>query len=89
MAADHHSCQVHCITMVARTGLYEMVCSKFIITVSFVFCRYFFPTFENDSLLCALTDTEGSTSCDEVTSCAVTEVTAEDLPDVVSSFALK
>lgn len=54
-----------------------------------MFCRYFFPTFENDSLLCALTDTDGTRSCDDTADCTVTEVIAEDLPDVVSSLALK
>ena len=54
-----------------------------------MFCRYFFPTFENDSLLCALTDTDSTIACDGMTSCTVTEVIAEDLPDVVSSLALK
>ena len=53
------------------------------------FCRYFFPTFENDSLLCALTDADGSKPHEEDTSCAVNEVIAEDLPDVVSSLALQ
>jgi len=47
--------------------------------------RYFFPTFENDSLLCALTDADSAKPQDESTPRAVTEVIAEDLPDVVSS----
>ena len=54
-----------------------------------MFCRYFFPTFENDSLLCALTDNDATKACDDIASCTVTEVIAEDLPDVVSELALK
>ena len=50
--------------------------------------RYFFPTFENDSLLCALTDADG-TKPHEDAPCAVTEVTAEDLPDIVSTLELQ
>jgi len=60
-----------------------------ILTLWFLFCRYFFPTFENDSLLCALTDTDGTKASDDMASSAGTEVVAEDLPDVVSSLALK
>ena len=50
--------------------------------------RYFFPTFENDSLLCALTDADGTNPHNDTAS-AVTEVTAEDLPDIVNALALQ
>lgn len=50
--------------------------------------QYFFPTFENDSLLCALTDADGTNPHNDTAS-AVTEVTAEDLPDIVNALALQ
>jgi len=39
--------------------------------------------------LCALTDTDDTKAHDDMASCTVSEVIAEDLPDVVSSLALK
>jgi hypothetical protein len=50
--------------------------------------QYYFPTYENDSLLCSLMDNDGDTQCSEVSS-EMTQVVAEDMPSCINSLTLQ
>ena len=54
----------------------------------YLFCRYFFPTYENDSLLCALDDDDDDDETMTTKQYSSTPIIAEDIPVKEDSILL-